>query len=139
MNTDEDAYWTILNRPNMSADDIIHLQSKGAFKVPCRGLMLELLTNYCNWIHPQLPVIDIHTFLNSVIGRNGPKISLLLFHAVMFAGAAHLDHEVLQPYGYHSRSVIQDELFNRVKVSLIFALSRSQMRQSVVSSISCTD
>jgi len=108
--------WSYLHRPRLSDDDICHLQKKGALDVPERGLTLELLTNYCNYIHPQLPFLDLRPILSSLLGQSGWKISLLLFQAIMFAGAASTDDRVFRLYGYPSRSQAQDMLFQRVKV-----------------------
>ncbi|KAK4941411.1 hypothetical protein LTR10_018680 [Elasticomyces elasticus] len=93
-----------------------HLQRRGAFKKPEQKLMLELLTSYCNYIHPQLPFLDLQTFLDAVVGENGQKVSLLLFQAVMFAGMAHLDEKILQLYGCGPRNEAQEKMFSRVKL-----------------------
>jgi len=96
-----------------------HLQRRGAFKVPERKLMLELLTSYCNYIHPQLPFLDLQPFLDGILGKAGKKVSFLLFQAVMYAGMAHLDEELLRLYGCGTRDEAQDRMFKRVKVSLV--------------------
>jgi hypothetical protein len=76
------------------------------------------MTSYCNWIHPQLPLLDLHSTLSALVDGNGnaPKISLLLFQAVMFAGAAHADEKTFRLNGYLSKSDAQDVFFQRVKV-----------------------
>lgn len=93
------------------------LQRRGAFEIPERAFMLELLTSYCNWVHPQLPFLNLRPFVDAVVGENGQKASLLLFQAVMFAGAAHLDDEAVRLHCCTSRHETQDRMFNRVKVS----------------------
>ncbi|KAI1612745.1 hypothetical protein EDD36DRAFT_487828 [Exophiala viscosa] len=113
---DNDTTLTFLKRPHLPEDDMVHLLRRGAFRVPERKLVLELLTSYCNYIHPQLPVLDLQPLLNAVVGKNGPKVSLLLFQAVMYAGMAHLDEEVLRLYGCRARNEAQDRMFNRVKL-----------------------
>lgn len=112
--------WSYLERPRLAKDDMDFLERKNAFKVPERALLIELLTSYCNWIHPQLPFLDLHSVLGAVVDdrNNGdrPKISLLLFQAVLFAGAAHMDEKTFRLFGFPSRTDAQDVLFRRVKV-----------------------
>ncbi len=82
--------------------------------------MIELLTSYCNWVHPQLPFLDLDVFLASVLDRQAgeaaPPTSLLLFQAVMFAGSAHTDEKVFRVHGYPSKIEAQNLFFQRVKV-----------------------
>ena len=123
---DNDLCWTFLMRPQLLEDDMALLQRRGAFGIPERAFMLELLTSYCDWVHPQLPFLNLRPFLNAIVGGNGQKVSLLLFQAVMFAGTAHLDDEVLRLHGCTSRDETQDRMFNRVKVSKPTSLSLSE-------------
>lgn len=112
---DEESDWSWLTRPRLPEEDLDHLQRKGAFKIPEKGLMIELLTSYCNWIHPQLPLLDLHDFLDRVLGHTG-RVSLLLFQAVMYAGSVHTDEKIFRQFGYPSKNEAEDVFFGRVKV-----------------------
>lgn len=103
--------------PKLAKDDLSYLRRKGALDIPEWGLMTELLTSYCNWIHPQLPMLDLKRLLETIFGIQKQKLSLLLFQAVLFAGAAFVDEEILMVHGYDSKLQAQDQLFQRVKVS----------------------
>ncbi|OQV03619.1 Fungal specific transcription factor domain-containing protein [Cladophialophora immunda] len=120
---DVDPDWTLFERPPLPADDLEYLQKKGALIVPETALMVDLLTAYCNWIHPQLPIIDLHSFLRSLSG-NGSKTSILLLQTVLFTGAAHITEEAINSYGFASRDCLQETLYQRAKLLCHFEAER---------------
>ncbi|KAK4948085.1 hypothetical protein LTR10_013139 [Elasticomyces elasticus] len=113
---DTEACWKFLSRPYMPEEDMVYLHRKGAFKLPVRNLMLALLTSYCNWVHPQLPVLNLQQFLDTVVCNDGKNVSPLLFQAVMYAGVAHLEERVLRLHGCPSRYEFQETLLTRAKL-----------------------
>ncbi|KAL2834570.1 fungal-specific transcription factor domain-containing protein [Aspergillus pseudoustus] len=103
----------------LDAADFQYLEAKGALCVPTARFRTELLKAYILWVHPQVPVLDLEPFLRAISKNNGSDtISLLLFHAVMFAGAAFVDLSYINQEGYTSRAAARDILFQRVKVLL---------------------
>jgi DNA-binding NarL/FixJ family response regulator len=105
--------------PNCIAqEDVEFLQFRGAFSIPESGLRNELLRSYIRWVHCFMPVLNLQEFLKSIV-ENDPngKISVLLFQAVMFAGAAFIDLGHLQAAGYSTRIIARNSLFTRVRVS----------------------
>ena len=86
-------------------EDVAHLQRKGALAVPPNDFRNELLRAYIEFVHPYMPLIELHELLHIVnqgTGESG-KISLLLFQAVMFAGVAFVDMSYLTKAGYPTR------------------------------------
>ncbi|OBT72114.1 hypothetical protein VF21_09184 [Pseudogymnoascus sp. 05NY08] len=89
----------------MAAEDMMHLWNKGATVIPEIAFRNELLWSYIEFVHPYMPLLDVHDFLQIVdegTGENG-RVSLLLFQAVMFAGVAFVDRSYLTAAGYPTR------------------------------------
>ncbi|KAJ5685519.1 hypothetical protein N7536_008138 [Penicillium majusculum] len=103
----------------LEVSDLDYLESKGALCLPTAPFRKQLLKSYILWVHPQVPVLDLDKFLHSIAANDGKtRISLLLFHAVMFAASAFVDISHIQEEGYMSRKVAREVLFRRVKVLL---------------------
>ena len=101
----------------LELSDLNYLENKGALCLPTAPSRQQLLKSYILWVHPELPVLDLDAFLGIIAGNDGKnRISLLLFHAVMFAASAFVDISHIQDMGYTSRKVARDVLLRRVKV-----------------------
>ncbi|KAJ6092300.1 hypothetical protein N7467_004269 [Penicillium canescens] len=101
----------------LDVSDLDYLESKGALCLPTAKFRKQLLKSYILWVHPQVPVLDLGRFLRSITANDGrDPISLLLFHAVMFAASAFVDISHIHDEGYISRNVAREVLFRRVKV-----------------------
>lgn len=100
-------------------DEISYLEKKGALNVPRGNLRSEMLRAYVEFVHPYMPLIDLHDFLSIVDRRDGSKgkVSLILFQAVMFAGSAFVDMEHLRAAGYASRKDARKDFFQKTRVS----------------------
>jgi hypothetical protein len=105
---------------HISTDDIHFLWKKGALIVPKTALRNRLIQCYVEYVYPYMPTIELHSFLRIVSGRNGgtEKVSLLLFHAIMFAGTAFVDMAFLETAGYTTRMEARKAFYNRTKVSI---------------------
>ncbi|KAJ5753600.1 uncharacterized protein N7511_007753, partial [Penicillium nucicola] len=101
----------------LEASDMDYLESKGALCLPTAPFRKQLLRSYILWVHPQVPALDLPRFLRAIAANDGKdRISLLLFHAVMFAASAFVDISHIQDEGYVSRKAAREVLFRRVKV-----------------------
>jgi hypothetical protein len=102
----------------ISVIDIEYLESKGAFSVPGERLREELLAAYVQYVHPDVPFLDVPEFLQATKynSETAPPVSLLLFQAVMFAGVAFADLGQLKIAGYADRKIARSMFFERVKV-----------------------
>jgi hypothetical protein len=78
-----------------------------------------MLRAYVEFVHPYMPLLDLHDFLSMVDRRDGSKgqVSLILFQAVMFAGSAFVDMEHLRTAGYHTRKEARKDFFQKTRVS----------------------
>ncbi|KAH7161939.1 fungal-specific transcription factor domain-containing protein, partial [Dactylonectria estremocensis] len=102
---------------HIKIEDLTYLSVKGALTLPRVPLQEALSRSYFEYVHPFMPILDIEQFLESV-GSNGKgdQVSLLLYQAIMFAGAAYVDMDCLEKEGFFSRKHAREELFHRAKL-----------------------
>jgi hypothetical protein len=100
-------------------DEIAYLDRKGALTVPKSTLRSEMLRAYVNYVHPYMPLLDLHDFLTIIDQPDGSlgKVSLILFQAVMFAGSAFVDMQYLRAAGYVTRKEARRDFFQKTRVS----------------------
>ena len=64
-----------------------------------------------------MPIVDLEDILGAIDGKKeAPKISLTLFQAIMFAGTAFVDLQLLLNAGYSDRRSARGDYFQKVKV-----------------------
>ncbi|KAJ5777493.1 C6 transcription factor [Penicillium odoratum] len=101
----------------LQIDDLNYLIRKGAFDVPPSELGQEIFKSYIRHVHPHMPFLDLDLFSDAIFNadpRDG-EISLLLFQAVMFAGAFFVDLKYLYAAGFLSRRSALEALFQRAR------------------------
>ncbi|OAL36964.1 hypothetical protein AYO20_03733 [Fonsecaea nubica] len=104
---------------------------KGVFDIPNANCRNELLRSYFLFSYPLLPLLDIGDFLRPMIEDDtGDKVSLVLFHAVMCSGAAHVDMQVLRDLGFKSRKLARSSFFERAR--LLYDLDCERDRVALV-------
>lgn len=105
----------------ISSEDRYYLLQKEVLTLPHLRLQNGLLTAYVQYVHPYMPLLELHDFLNVVNDRTGAvgKVSLFLYHAVMFAATAFVDEDLLKEAGYGSRRDARRTFFSRTRVSLL--------------------
>ncbi|KAF4636014.1 hypothetical protein G7Y89_g2062 [Cudoniella acicularis] len=113
----------IRTRYNMKEDDLQHLWHQGALRIPDTSLKNALLQSYIEYVHPSLPLINLHELLAMVCARKtneyvseDRRISLLLFQAILFAGSAFVDLLSLQMAGYSTRREARLSFYQKVKL-----------------------
>lgn len=108
-------------------DEISYLDKKGALTVPKGTLRSEILRAYVEFVHPYMPLLDLHDFLTVIDRPDGSKgkISLILFQAVMFAGSAFVDMSHLRSAGYATRKEARKDFFQKTRVSISHTLARA--------------
>lgn len=102
----------------IGADDVEYLEKKGALTVPPIALRNALLQSYVEYVHGYMPLLDLNDFLSAVQRSDGMTghVSLLLFQAVMFAGAAFVDFEHLRAAGFQTRKAARKAFFQKARV-----------------------
>ncbi|KAH7125930.1 cutinase transcription factor 1 beta [Dactylonectria macrodidyma] len=120
---------------SIDSEDVTYLQEKGALALPPPQLRNALLHAYVNYVHPYLPVLDIHNFLAIINADNHDfgHTSLLLFQAVMFSAAAFVEIEHLHNAGYADRKSARHALFQKTK--LLYEFDYESDRLVVVQSL----
>ncbi|GAB7361017.1 hypothetical protein MBLNU230_g1060t1 [Neophaeotheca triangularis] len=99
------------------ADDMSYLERKGALTVPAQPLRDQLLGCYAEFVHPFMPLLNLHDIV-AIIDSNGAdnQISLLLFQAIMFAGIATVDVKYLKAVGYNGRRDARRDFFQKARL-----------------------
>jgi len=109
----------------MTSVEIDYLYAKGALSVPENPVRNALLRAYVEFVHPYMPLIELHDTLKIIgddTGESG-RISLLLFQAIMFAGTAFVDIAFLRSAGYSNRKSARKAFFQKARVCLKAILS----------------
>jgi hypothetical protein len=101
----------------MMEDDVQFLQKKGALSIPETGFRDDLLRAYIEFVHPYMPLLELHEFLGIIDnnGRHG-KVSLLLLQAVLFAGSSFIDMSKLEAAGYATRNAARKAFYRKTRV-----------------------
>jgi hypothetical protein len=109
----------------MTSVDIDYLFAKGALSLPEISTRNALLRSYLEYVHPYMPLIEVHELLQIIDEGNGQsgRISLLLFQAIMFAGTAFVDMDYLRAVGYTSRKSARKAFFQKARVSILRRLN----------------
>ncbi|KAL7797600.1 transcription factor CTF1 [Trichoderma ceciliae] len=99
-------------------EDIRYLHAKGAISIPCLSLQNALLRAYIEYVHPYMPLIDLHGFLGVINRYDGAEgqISLFLYHAVMFSATAFVDMRHLREAGYATRKAARKAFFLKTRL-----------------------
>ena len=97
------------------------LREKGALSLPSITFQNALLQAYAEYVHPYMPLLDMHEFLSMVDARDGSRgqVSLFLYQAVMFAATAFVDSKALRDAGYPNRKAARKAFFHRTRVSVV--------------------
>ncbi|KAI0525576.1 fungal-specific transcription factor domain-containing protein [Xylaria bambusicola] len=99
-------------------EDVDYLRAKGALSVPSFALQRALLRAYAEYVHPYMPLLDLHSFLGIVDARDGSRgqTSLFLYQAVMFCATAFVSNKALKEAGYASRKIARRTFFSKARL-----------------------
>ncbi|PNY29426.1 Cutinase transcription factor 1 beta [Tolypocladium capitatum] len=102
----------------IAPDDVHYLHAKGALTLPSVPLQNALLQAYVEYVHPYMPLMDLHEFLGIVGRRDGlnGQASLLLYQAVMFSATAFADMGHLREAGYATRKAARKAFFQKTRL-----------------------
>ncbi|KAJ5033347.1 uncharacterized protein L3040_008465 [Drepanopeziza brunnea f. sp. 'multigermtubi'] len=122
--------------PRMTSVDIDYLFAKGALSLPDAPTRNALLRAYIEYVHPYMPLVELHEVLRIIEDGSGMtgKMSLLLFQAIMFAGTAFVDMQYLEPAGFTNRKSARKAYFQRARVLYDFdyEVDRVSLVQSIL-------
>jgi hypothetical protein len=102
----------------MTSVDIEFLYAKGALSLPETSVRNALITAYLEYVHPYMPLIEVCETLRIIDDESGSsgKMSLFLFQAMMFAGTAFVDMDVLRRAGFTNRKAARKAFFQKARV-----------------------
>ncbi|KAL6351747.1 hypothetical protein LRP88_14952 [Fusarium phalaenopsidis] len=122
----------------VQTDDMAYLRSKDALTLPGVECQIALFRSYLEYVHPLMPILDIDHCLQVMItnGQHG-QLSLILYQAIMFAGAAYVHMDYLTGAGFDSRSHARKVLFQqaRTKLQLLYDFDCESERLVLVQSL----
>jgi len=100
------------------SEDRRYLVQKQVFTLPPLRLQNALLAAYIEYVHPYMPLLELHDLLRVINDRSGAsgKLSLFLYHAVMFSATAFVDESLLRDAGYDSRRDARRSFFSRTRL-----------------------
>lgn len=94
------SFLTLDNLFNCLPQDVDFLEAEGCFHLPTRRIMDQILRQYFLHVHPLLPLLNEGDFWEMYYNRgseNTPKISLLVFQAIMFVSCNVSATTIIQP------------------------------------------
>jgi len=98
-------------------DETTFLEKKGALAIPPEPLRNALLKSYAEFVHPYMPLLNLHEIVEIIDQNSGTEsISLLLFQATMFSGVATVEMRFLRAAGYSSRKDARRQFFQKVRL-----------------------
>ncbi|KAI1774181.1 transcription factor CTF1 [Hypoxylon cercidicola] len=102
----------------IAPEDVTYLHTKGALSLPSLNLQNALLSAYVEYVHPYMPLIELHDYLSLINARDGVygQTSLFLYQCVMFAATAFVDGKHLKEAGYTSRKAARREFFYKARL-----------------------
>lgn len=110
----------------IDGEDVEYLKRRGALSIPEPSLRDQLLLSFILYVNPFIPVLDLQDLINAIEGQNGARISLILFQAIMFAGTAFVDSQLLIDAGFKNRMEARTFFFRKIKVRLFDLPSPSE-------------
>lgn len=105
----------------MTSTDINYLFAKGALSLPDITIRNALFRRYLEFVHPFMPLIEVRELIEIIEDGTGAsgRVSLLLFQAIMFAGTAFVDMEVLRKAGFTNRKAARRAFFQKARVRIV--------------------
>ncbi|KAL7625030.1 Cutinase transcription factor 1 beta [Parahypoxylon ruwenzoriense] len=102
----------------IAPEDVSYLHTKGALSLPSPNLQNALLCAYIEYVHPYMPLLELHDFLSMINARDGlyGQTSLFLYQSIMFAATAFVDVKYLKESGYASRKAARREFFYKARL-----------------------
>ena len=103
----------------IAPEDVEYLYKKGALTLPPLELQMALIRAFVEYVHPYLPLLELHSFLDTVASKDGlnGQVSLFLYQAVMFSATAYVEGKYLREAGYTSRRAARKSFFQKTRVS----------------------
>ncbi|KAB5575879.1 cutinase transcription factor 1 [Coniochaeta sp. 2T2.1] len=102
----------------IAPEDVEYLYKKGALTLPPPELQRALIRAYVEYLHPYVPLLELHSFLNTVASKDGlnGQVSLFLYQAVMFSATAYVEAKYLREAGYPSRRAARKSFFQKTRL-----------------------
>ncbi|KAH7243941.1 fungal-specific transcription factor domain-containing protein [Fusarium solani] len=126
-------FLSIGNLANMPSEEINFLDIQGCLLVPRRQTMDSIVQQYFLHVHPLLPLLDERSFWDVYSRRwaaadaSDPKISLLVFQALLFAACNFVPLETLENLGFSSLREAKAGFYSKAKLLYDFGSESSSI------------
>ena len=102
----------------MDPNDVEYLRVKGALVVPESNLTSACLRAFFQHVQPMFPIVDSSKILSIVKGTdpNKEKLSLLLFHTLIFVGSTWVDVRLVRRTGALSRKSFRQSIHQKIRL-----------------------
>lgn len=95
------------------------LSARRCFAFPPLVFQRIIINRYMQYIYPLLPVISIDNYITILTGKTFKgRVSLALYHALMGAGLAAVEEDIISEYGYDSKAAARDDFYSKAKVCM---------------------
>ncbi|KIW90287.1 uncharacterized protein Z519_08931 [Cladophialophora bantiana CBS 173.52] len=102
--------------PLRGPGDLEFLRQRAVFALPPQQLQRVIMDRFTEFVHPLLPILDLPTFRSVIFGEKpGQRVSLLLFHAVMFAGVGAVESDIVLRQAYMSKTTARQTFYEKAK------------------------
>ncbi|KAG5819145.1 hypothetical protein H9Q74_000775 [Fusarium xylarioides] len=99
-------------------DGLCYLQQKGVLALPESSFQHALLLAYTKFVHPLLPVLELHDFFSALHPPryDRGKMSIFLYKAVLFAASSFVDERRFSQSSLFSREEASRKLFHDARL-----------------------
>ncbi|CAH0015638.1 unnamed protein product [Clonostachys rhizophaga] len=101
--------------PNLGPVELAYLKERGGFSIPEDSFRDGLIQVYIEYVYPHLPCLDLNALVTGIDNTTG-SISLIVLHAVMFAGLAFVGMCHISSAGFSTRKATQTRFFEKVRL-----------------------
>lgn len=102
---------------DIDPEELHYLRGRGALSIPDPVLRDQLLLAFVLYVYPFLPIVNLQEVISAIEETPGYNVSLILFQAIMFAGTAFVDLQLILDAGFENRLAARAYFFRRIKVS----------------------
>ncbi|KAL4792559.1 hypothetical protein BDV19DRAFT_251000 [Aspergillus venezuelensis] len=103
------------------------LQQKGVFEIPPAELQRMVLDKYEEFLHPLLPFLNVVQVRRTITGQDtNTKISLFLYHAVMFIGLSCVDDGTISRLARVSKQAARAASYEKAKTLFEMDIERDR-------------
>jgi hypothetical protein len=107
---------------SLRAEEWQYLCAKRCFTFPPVPFQKIIIDRFMEYVYPLLPVLYIDDYVTIGTGKPLKRVPLTLYHALLGAGLAAVEDEIISQYGYSSKAAARNEFYSNAKVLKTLAI-----------------